>query len=227
MVKKQTFNDAVSSDDKAVAKLDEPTEAPARVYSATPEFERDDVTYPRLRLAQGLTQEVADGVAKSGDWVLVGYDAETSVTIIPLMVAKTREYRDKEDNTHVLCASPDAKTGYGDPGGVCAECPLADWLPDPRNKDRNLAPPCSVVWSYIAWSVTHATLVSLDFRRSGTLTAKFINTLLSSKGVGRVAIEVGAKAQKGPRGQFYVPTAKMVSADESDLTNAKMAMGVV
>lgn len=35
-------------------------------------------------------------------------------------------------NTSPICSSPDGKTGYGDPGGACADCPYNQYESDPN-----------------------------------------------------------------------------------------------
>lgn len=197
---------------------------PMRAYSATPDFDQEDMTYPRLRLAQGLTQEVTDGVAQSGDWVLAGFEPEKAVVIIPVMAAKAREARDSEDNKVILCQSPDAKVGFGNPGGDCASCKLAQWRPNPRDATKNLPPACSVVYSYVAWSVTHDTLVSIDFRRSGTQVAKFLNTMINSRGLGKFAVTLTSKNQKGARGTYAVAGVMLARVDEEQLETARASV---
>ena len=98
---------------------------PLAAYDSEPEFENDDILIPRLRLAQALTREVIDNEATQGQFVLTGFDAVETVTLVPVAFGRMRTLRDSEDM--VICESSDAITGHGDPGGDCRRCPEARW----------------------------------------------------------------------------------------------------
>lgn len=216
-----SFDSMISEETALATTVDSPV---GRTYTDSPDFESDDITYPRLRLAQGLTQEVQDGVARPGEWVLAGYDSEKSVVLVPLMAAKYRELRG-DDDEGVLCSSPDAKVGVGNPGGNCAECPLAKWRPNPKDPKKNLPPACGLGYSYVAYSVTHDAVVSVDFKKSATTTAKAINTMIASRGLRNFALTLTSKSNQGPKGTYSTPAVVPAKISEDDLERARLSLG--
>ena len=102
---------------------------PLAAYDTAPDFENDDILIPRLRLAQSLTREVVDNEAAPGQWLVPGWEAVDTVTLVPLAFGRLRELRDGDD---ILCESRDAITGHGEPGGNCRTCSLARWQRGPR-----------------------------------------------------------------------------------------------
>ena len=74
-----------------------------------------------LRQSQGTTQEVQNGVARPGEWILSGFEGTDSPVIVPLMFARARELRANnlplndpryvQDNTVILCQSTDGRVG--------------------------------------------------------------------------------------------------------------------
>lgn len=220
------FADMIGGD-QALAVPEEDTPVRGLAYSDTMELDASDIAYPRLRLAQALTKEVADGFAQSGDWVLTGFEPEKQVTLIPLLGTKTREYRDPDDNSQLLCSSPDGKVGHGDPGGDCSVCPLTAWRKPKKAGDKNLPPLCGLGYSYVCWSVTHDTLVQVDFKKSATTAAKGLNTMIQARGFGKFGILLTTKTERGARGQWHVPAMTVTKASEEDLQRAAEAKATV
>lgn len=192
----------------------------ARVYTDKPEFAADEVSMPRLRLAQGTTPEVQEGNAKPGDWVISGFEPYKKVILIPTMFARLREYRDKQDNKKVLCSSSDFVTGVGTPGGECATCPMNQWGPPSVPGGKGTPPGCSRVFSYVAYSVTHETLLSFDLKRTGMGAAKLINAMIQAKGLGKFGIELSSTSQRSSRGIYYVAAAQVAAVTEEQLAAA-------
>jgi hypothetical protein len=200
-----------------------PTAGRGVVYRTDTDFDQGETALPRLRLAQGLTAEVNAGEAKPGQWVLSGFDAESEVIIIPLMRSTHRTMRDGDNN--ILCSSPDAVQGYGNPGILCATCPHANWKNGDTPRDR--APDCDLAYGFGAWSVTHESLVSVDFAKTAVPTAQLINTILKSRGMGKVAIELSSGGTQGPRGTYYKPKAKLAKGvTPEDFETAGLMAGV-
>lgn len=188
---------------------------PIRSYSTVADFAPDEVAFPRLRLAQGQTPEVQAQQARAGQWVLSGEVPHDSVVIVPLAFARRRELREGLERTKT-CESPDSLVGYGlyaagseqNPSGLCADCPMAKWTANPKDPNKNFPPVCTFIYSYIAYSVTHKQVVSLDFSKTGMTAAKFLNTFVKSRGFGNCAVQLESVQQRTQRGTFSVPTVK-------------------
>ena len=184
------------------------------------EFSSEETLRPRLRLAQGLTQEVQDGDAKPGQWVLNGHDPVDSAVLVPILIARARELRDADsEDRSMLCQSGDAITGIGEPGGACKSCSMANWKTGPGGK--RVAPPCTLIYSYVAWSETHQAAVTIEFKRTSVGIAQFINTVAQHKKFGGFAITLGSRSQKGPRGNYSMPTAAVANVAPEILATAK------
>lgn len=181
-----------------------------RAYSAeTPSFAADEIGIPRLRLAQGLTAEVQEQRAHSGQWVLTGFEAEDTVRVAPLMFSRARTLRDKELN--VLCQSADGKTGTGVPGGSCEQCPKSKWTEavagaGKNQPPKNNPPECDLIYSYICYSFTHGTIIAVEFKKTSIAVGKTLNTLIATKGMTNFAVTLGASRQQNTRGSFFVAT---------------------
>jgi hypothetical protein len=192
-------------------------------YTSTPQFTADEVDLLRLRLAQGLSAEVQEGTAKPGQWLITGYDPEDVVTVVPLLFARRREYRPDPDTRAIQCRSEDGETGKGNPGGLCMTCQFANWTPDPRVAGKNNPPQCTPITSYIGYSITHGEIVSLSFSRTSSGAAKFINFIISTRGMGNFAVDLKTQQKKSARGSFYVPTVSIVDVDPSEIKAARAA----
>ncbi len=196
--------------------------APAPVYSENPDFDQDDLQWPRLRLAQGLTQEVTEGLAKPGQWILLGEDPVDEVLIVPMSATKQREYRPNSDD-RPECTSPDGRQGFGIPGGDCATCPLSQWVQMAKG-EKNQPPPCQLFYSYVAYSVTHHCLVEFRARKTSMAIGKTINTFMKARGGGTFAMKLGRQTATNPRKQtYYVPTGQKVVVPPEVLEEAREA----
>lgn len=175
-------------------------------YSAQPAFDASDLFIPKLRLAQGLTSEVQQGLAKPGDWLVLGSDPMKQPTIIPMMMVRRRELRDSDENRVVLCRSSDSITGIGNPGGECATCPMNKWIQSKKAGGKNQAPPCTFIYSYIVYVVDTGELCVLEFYRTSIPTGKMLNTMVLQKGLGKFAVKLASNGQQGPKGTYYQPS---------------------
>lgn len=194
----------------------------SRVWTATPKLTSDDLTYPKLRLGQGTTAEVQNESAKAGDFILTGYDPVVSVTLVPLMMARAREYRQKDDVRQILCQSIDAETGVGIPGGICSACPKNEWT-GPKGSRR--PPDCSLIYSYVCYSVTHSTIAVMEFKKTGMPQAKFINTLVDNRGMGAFAINIGSQRKTNAKQQMYFePVVTMAKVDDETFARARSSV---
>ena len=173
------------------------------LYSAVPDLDSSDIVWPRLRLAQGLSPEVQQGIAKPGQWVLVGQEPADQLTIVPMMFAKRRELVDKDFNK--LCTSRDSRTGVGDPGGDCSRCIMAQFT---GPKAQRVPPQCSLVYTYLVYIVEYGTVAQMDLKKTSSPVGKLLNTIIMQKGMGNFAIVLGQKSQQSRYGTFNVPTVR-------------------
>lgn len=165
----------------------------------------DDVSIPLLRLANGLTKEVQDRVAESGQWLLTGNEPADRVEIVILGFGKRRAYRDA-DSQEILCRSDDGITGHGDPGGNCDLCPFAQWGDKNPRTGKSKPPLCAFYYSYQGYSLTQNSLCQLDLKRTALAAAKQINALLLMKKVGNFALILGSRQETSGNNTYYTPT---------------------
>lgn len=217
--------DSMVGDDAAVVPYAEEASVAvgSRTYSMSSDgFDNDEIMYPRLRLAQGLTAEVQEGNAKPGTWVLSGYEPMQQVRVIPIAWGRARELRDKDRN--IVCSSANGILGEGDPGGSCADCPMSQWSEPTGNSKRNTPPACQNIYSYVCYSAAHEGLVAVEFRSTSIQTAKYFNTLIKGRGLGNVCIQLAAKSVQGQKGTFYTPTGVMQPMTEEEKEAARLFM---
>lgn len=204
---------AGASVDEAIAGLadDEAPTTPTTAYTDAPEFDADEVGYPRLRLGQGLTAEVAEGNAKMGQWLISGYEPMDEVTIIPLMFARDREMKggDQKRDDPVVCRSSDARIGVGTPGGSCKACPFAKWSNDPKTGARK-PPACKIAYHYGSWVVDVETLAEVTFTRTSEQYAQMVNNLVQKFGLGRFAIRLTSVIKSAPQRRWAEPQLRIV-----------------
>jgi hypothetical protein len=183
-------------------------------YSSEPQFGADEILIPMLRLAQGLTPEVAEGTARPGDWLMTGFPTAKSVTIVPLAFARKRERGsvDAYEKRIVICRSNDAKVGEGDPGGACDKCPCAVF-----------GGPCDLIYVYKAYVVENKALALVQFKRTSMPVAKSINTMVMQHGFGKFAVTLASQKREGKKGVYFVANSNPVTVSEDVLTEAQEA----
>ena len=163
----------------------------------------DDVTIPRLRLAQGLTKEVQDGNAKPGEFLLSGAAPRAEVVATVLAIAKFRRLTTTEEGT-VLCRSEDGYVGIGDPGGDCEECPLSKWINSTDKGGKNTPPPCQFGYRYLLDVDGYGQCV-YEMKRTAIPAAKALNAMVVRFGYGKTRIALKAQKGQGARGTYYAP----------------------
>ncbi len=208
------------AEDTAIAKNDQAYGG----YSQEPEFDSEDTFLPRLRLGQSLSQEVSDGNAKSGEWLLLGNDPVADVTFVPVAMARKHQMRDGE--RQIVRHNAAGEIGEGPADGNCGGgCPYSTWTKeeDPATgKTKNIPPKCEFFYSYIGFSITHGVPVSIDFRKTAIPTGKTLNTFVQQRGMGTFAVVFEGKEASNKRGgKYFVP--KVSLAPESDDNKAGIA----
>ncbi len=192
------------------------------IFSDQVKFRMDEIFVPQLRVANGLTQEVQSGDAKPGDWLMMGYAPEKAVEIVIISMARVRELRDDETRA-IQCKSQDQIMGEGEygpgsplnPSGACTGCPMANWIPQGPGKKSKPAP-CTEIYRYQAYSLTHGSMCMIDFKRTGMNEAKKINMQLAGKGFKGSVIVLKSVSQQGTRGSYFIPfvTSREITGQE-------------
>lgn len=163
----------------------------------------DDVTIPRLRLAQGLTKEVQDGNAKPGEFLLSGAPPRNEVTATVLAIAKFRRLTNGDDGS-VLCRSEDGFIGVGDPGGDCESCPLSKWVNAEDKSKKNIPPLCQFGYRYLLDVADYGQVV-FEMKRTSIPAAKALNAMVIRFGYGNTVVNIKAQKGTGARGTYYTP----------------------
>lgn len=91
-------------------------------------LDKEDQMIPRIKVMQGLSPEVQEGLAKYGDLVnsLTKENYGKEVTLVPIDWWVSRIYwRDRKEGGGIVCRSFDAIKGST--CGVCSECPHRNW----------------------------------------------------------------------------------------------------
>lgn len=219
-------DDLVAEDDEAGHEIS----SQFRTWTATPKFKPGDLVYPRLRIAQPTTPEVAQNRAKGGQFVMTGHEPQDMVTLIPLMFASARELRPKGQLKKVLCQSKDALVGVpvippgpGDQyGGNCEACPKSHWSGPQGNRT---GPPCNLIYSYICWSVQHGQIIVIEFKNTSRGAGNFLNVNFDSRGSGNFAVNMSTQQQTNSNQQtYYVPVVTFAKVDDEVFARARSAI---
>lgn len=220
----------VPTADASVATPDEVDLTTRRYSSDKPQFSPDEITVPKLRLAQQLTPEVVNGDASGGQWIIIGGEPADEAIVIPLAGSRARELYDNDREARVCSATVafsepvESMVGVGEPGGLCSKCQFAQWVQDLKT-GRNKSPACGLIYSYHVWDVTHQAIARVDFKSTGTRAALTINSIIAMQGWGKFAIKLGSTQQKIGKYNIYVPTVAIAQAGEDDFATARMLSG--
>lgn len=183
-----------------------PVTVPSELFDYVPTTE--DIQLPRIRLAQGLTPEVGEGIAKPGDWLLPGKPAQKDLTAIILGIRRTRnlwKFDEATQQRQTLCSSLDAVYGVGDPGGECASCPMAKWTPNPDG-NGNRPPACTLIYGYLLQTSEGDIGVYDASTRSANNIIGQLNAFFLQAGAGNIEVTLGSQLiSKGAR-RYYSPT---------------------
>jgi hypothetical protein len=139
-------------------------------------IDRGDVTYPRIKLGQQMSQRVVDGEIPAGHWYLNidGTDLGRVVKIVPLSMFKHRSLF--VQGKGLLCRSYDLVQGVGVPGIACEGCDLAKWGPDSQ------PPSCRLNYNYLVMVVPEEdpfdpTTAIVTFQSTSVGAAKMLNAM--------------------------------------------------
>lgn len=195
-----------------------------------------DFVPPRIKVVQQMSNEATEKLAEPGDFynTLFGINYGSSIKFAPIMpfmqrVFITREAQGRKaeadaklmaaglpplpDGDGLMCRSLDMVQGIGDPGILCARCPLSQW------EGRTGAPPCSETYNLAALTET-GDVVFFGFSRSSAKVGKKMNSMLRLQQgpSGRVRPwqrfwTATTRLERGDKGAFYVPEIR-ATADE-------------
>jgi hypothetical protein len=172
------------------------------LFSNQADLTVEDITIPRLRLAQGLTKEVQEGNAKPGQWILTGVAPREEIVATVIAVAKFQRLNNDADGS-VLCRSEDGITGIGDPGGICKECPMNQWV-NSTTGGKNTPPACQFGYRYLLDVENYGQCI-YEMKRTAINAAKALNGMIVRHGYGSTHVVIRAQKATGNRGAFYTP----------------------
>jgi len=177
----------------------------------------EDLILPRVKIAQQMSQEVADKKADAGDFfnTLTGESYGDKLNVQPilpfmqrvLLVRQERRPAIEEALGHELsegdglkCRSYDMEQGKGEPGIACAECPLSEWT------DGNTPPLCTETYN-VAAATEIGELIILSFAKSGAKVGKriFSTIRMSAAAPWSRIFAMTTRAERNDRGNFFVP----------------------
>lgn len=156
--------------------------------------------YPRLRLVHGIMEEVADGIARPGQYLVDGVEsAMDEIVALPWGNSIRRQlWVDQEGEDTMMCSSNDGVNGQGEPGGACNRCPMADW-------DGNSPPACELSKTFLLWLPEYKTWAQWKLRRSALRTAgKALNQLILSHGWEKLAVRITSSQHQPKKGPKYL-----------------------
>lgn len=211
MTQKQTaFNKAVEGGDGIDHDdVDSRVGVPRVVFTKESTLDLSKLQIPLLRMAQGMTQEVSDKKAMIGQYVLSNYPAYDSVVIVPLGGSSIRVYK-PDPKKPALCNAPTGDFGFGNPGGVCANCPLSEWGERDPATGKSTQPPCKEGVIIRAYSVTHRALVDFQVLAAEASKGGFIQQQAMTFGWSNFAVKLSASQKSNNRGSWYVPEVEML-----------------
>jgi hypothetical protein len=138
-------------------------------------LEREDITLPRIKLAQALSDEVSNGNASPGDWLntLSGQSYGTSFEFIPISVWKSRTYFAENRDDSPICRSADGFTSVD--GHKCKiECPhnrAWEW-------NDGMPPLCTLGYNYLVIPIVDPFPAITTLMKTSFKAGKALNTLL-------------------------------------------------
>lgn len=192
-------------EENAIEAADEAAENTSIALFAKPlALTADDIVIPRLRLAQGLTQEVQDGNARPGEFLLSGAAPRPDVTATVMAIAKFRRLTTSDGQGDILCRSEDGVVGVGDPGGDCESCPLSKWVNATDGSRKNTPPACQFGYKYLL-DVDGYGQVVFEMKRTAIPAAKALNAMVVRNGYGSTRVQIKAQKGSGTRGTYYTP----------------------
>lgn len=200
----------VGEDDEAAQEW-----VPRAIFTRDAKPDLSTFKIPRLRLAQGMTPEVTERKATIGQYLVENFPAVDEIIIVPFACQLTRAYR-PDPKGRSVCSAPQGNFGYGDPGGVCAECPLSKWGAKDPATGRSTAPKCGESFEMRFYSLTHNQILDYGFKSRDLSRGQFIAQQAMAFGYGNFALKMAAETTSNNKGQWYIPRLEMLSGIPED-----------
>jgi hypothetical protein len=166
-------------------------------------LEREDITLPRIKLAQAMSDEVSNGNAAPGEWLntLSGQSYGTQFEFVPISVWKSRTYFAENRDDSPICRSADAFTSID--GHKCLiECPhnkAWEWV-------NGTPPRCTMGYNYLVMPIVDTFPAITTLMKTSFKAGKALNTLLIAARcpAWHWVYEFYSVKESNPRGTYYV-----------------------
>ena len=212
--------------------------APGEPPAGLENMDRQDMTLPRLGLAQALSPQLSESEPKYIDGLRAGMFFNTitrevygkQVSLVPLLFYKTRIlFGPMDEGGGLRCQSPDNLIGIGEPGGTCIKCPLSQFGRDGSK------PECLQFFNYAALvvkdgNVAPENLLVTSFKSSALKVAKDWNALIRIRNLDIFAgiYEFTAVERKNDVGRWFEPVVNPAgNVTRETYESAKIAYGAV
>lgn len=209
------FDEMTKQGDAEMVAEEEYTPRVIFTADATPDLTTMQI--PRLRLAQGLTPEVAERRANIGQYVLTNFPAMDEVELVPLLCQPTRMYK-PDPRGQPQCTAPTGTFGIGNPGGPCAACPLSKWGEKNPKTGKATPPPCKDGVVMRAYSISHRSIIDFHFQGRNTSRGSFIMGQALGLGYGNFVVRLRSGSAKNDLGSWAEPELEMLGDVPSDHT---------
>lgn len=137
-------------------------------------LEREDITLPRIKLTQAMSDEVSNGNASPGEWLntLSGQSYGTQFEFVPISVWKSRTLFAENRDDSPICRSADGFVSID--GHQCLiECPHKAW------EWINGTPPrCTLGYNYLVIPIVDTFPAITTLMKTSFKAGKALNTLL-------------------------------------------------
>jgi len=181
-------------------------------------LEREDITLPRIKLLQAMSDEVSNNNASPGEWfnTLSGQSYGSSFEFVPISVWKSRTYFSENRDDTPICRSTDSFTSID--GHKCLiECPhdkAWDW------KDE-VPPLCTLSYNYLVVPLVDPFPAVVTLMKSSFKAGKALNTLLMAARcpVWFWVYEFYSVKQSNNKGTFHIATVKKKVVDGKSVTS--------
>lgn len=165
-------------------------------------LEREDITLPRVKLLQSMSDEVSNGNAVAGEWLntLSGQSYGKSFDFVPVSVWKSRTFFSDDRSESPICRSADGR--YSVDGYHCAsECPH-----NAREWQDGVPPKCTEAYNYLVIPTIEQFPAIVSLMKTSFKTGKALNTLLMAARCPAWfwKYEFYSVKQSNTRGTFYI-----------------------
>ena len=137
---------------------------------------------PQLKVLQGLSPEVQEGIGKAGQFWDSYQDKaiDAPVLIVPVHTFRTRARWANDRGVQLpVCRSHDGKQGSGNPGGDCSVCKQ----PKRFTRDGQLVGDCDETMQFVVWLPEHDSWCLLPLAKTKYKIGKqWVNMIYKGRG---------------------------------------------